>query len=37
MRKIEAGEMGRGFAVVAEEVRKQSVQSNNSAMDIGGL
>lgn len=30
-----AGDMGRGFAVVAEEVRKLSVQSNNSAKDIG--
>lgn len=32
-----AGENGRGFAVVAEEVRKLSVQSNESAKDIGAL
>lgn len=32
-----AGEMGRGFAVVAEEVRKLSVQSNDSARNINGL
>lgn len=30
-----AGNMGRGFAVVAEEVRKLSVQSNESAKNIG--
>lgn len=29
-----AGDMGRGFAVVAEEVRKLSIQSNNSVKDI---
>jgi methyl-accepting chemotaxis protein len=32
-----AGEMGRGFAVVAEEVRKLSIQSNESSKDIGRL
>lgn len=32
-----AGTMGRGFAVVAEEVRKLSVQSNDSVKDIGNL
>lgn len=32
-----AGDAGRGFAVVAEEVRKLSVQSNESAKEIGGL
>lgn len=31
-----AGEMGRGFAVVAEEVRKLSIQSNDSVKDIHG-
>jgi len=29
-----AGDMGRGFAVVAEEVRKLSIQSNDSVKDI---
>ena len=29
-----AGDMGRGFAVVAEEVRKLSIQSNESVKDI---
>ena len=32
-----AGDSGRGFAVVAEEVRKLSIQSNDSAKDIGNL
>lgn len=31
-----AGDMGRGFAVVAEEVRKLSIQSNDSVKDIRG-